>query len=288
MALETSVPRPRRALLAAALGSLAGLLGSRLAKPNPVAAAAGDNMILGAANDSGTSQTTLTNSGLGAAFTLKTTNAAGGATGIFGWSSQTGSGATRGMYGRADGPNSDGVQAKSLAASAGTGAALRAIGGQNSGIVATTDVANGIVIAATNTSLATDYSAGSAIRGLTGGATVDDIHPGGLVWDAAGEFGGPIGVIGATNVLGTGVVGQGGTGGIGVEGTSTDSVGVRGTTSSGIGVYGGGTSGIGVRGVSTSGIGVSGDSTSNFGVYGTSGSSYAGYFAGNGRLDLTA
>jgi hypothetical protein len=113
-----------------ALGAMAG--------PAQALAAAGDPMILGQSNNSGTAQTTLTNAGTGAAFTLRTTNVSTGATGIFGWSSQTGSNVTRGVYGRADGPNSNGVVGIQNGA-AGTGAGVYAEGNLNTGVWATTD-----------------------------------------------------------------------------------------------------------------------------------------------------
>jgi len=107
-----------------------------------VAGAAGDTFIIGQANDSGTSQSILLNAGLGAAFTLKTTNTATGATGIFGWSSNTGTNATRGVYGKADGPNSYGVFGRQSGA-VGQGAAVYAEGNANDGLVVTTSNTNG-------------------------------------------------------------------------------------------------------------------------------------------------
>jgi hypothetical protein len=91
-------------------------------------------LVIGQANDSGTSQTVLFNAGLGAAFTLKTTNVATGATGIFGYSSSTQTYATKGVYGRADGPNSYGVYGLNTGP-AGTGAAVYADGGNNVGLI---------------------------------------------------------------------------------------------------------------------------------------------------------
>ncbi|MEO8208738.1 MAG: hypothetical protein ABI598_06855 [Chloroflexota bacterium] len=141
--LAAPVPRSRRALLAGALGGLAGLIGAKLGGPDAAAASAGSALYLGQANDSGTAQTTLTNAGLGAAFTLKSSNPSTGATGIFGWTSQTGTNATRGVYGKADGANSDGIQGRH-SGPAGSGAAVRAIGGNNDGVVATSDVGSGV------------------------------------------------------------------------------------------------------------------------------------------------
>jgi hypothetical protein len=136
---EDGSPRSsRRSLLAALVGGLAGLLGGSLARPQAAEAAAGDPLIIGQANNAGSSQTILNSAATGASFTLKTTNTATNSTGIFGWTSQTGSNTTRGVYGKADGANSDGVQGVNSAATNGTGAGVRAIGNNNHGLVATT------------------------------------------------------------------------------------------------------------------------------------------------------
>jgi hypothetical protein len=108
------------------------------------AGAAGSALILGENNDSGTSQTVLTNAGLGAAFTLKTTNVATNATGIFGWTSSTGANATRGVYGKADGPNSYGVFGRQSGV-AGNGAAVYAEGNNNAGVIATSSESDAVV-----------------------------------------------------------------------------------------------------------------------------------------------
>jgi hypothetical protein len=136
---EDGSPRSsRRSLLAALVGGLAGLLGGSLARPQAAEAAAGDPLIIGQANNAGSSQTILNSAATGASFTLKTTNTATNSTGIFGWTSQTGSNATRGVYGKADGANSDGVQGVNSGPAGGTGAGVRAIGNNNHGLVATT------------------------------------------------------------------------------------------------------------------------------------------------------
>lgn len=106
------------------------------------AGAAGGYLVLGQANDSGTSQTVLQNAGLGAAFTLKTTNQSTGATGIFGWSSSAAGNATKGVYGKADGPNSYGVYGVNNGV-AGSGAAVYADGGANPGLIVNVD-SNGV------------------------------------------------------------------------------------------------------------------------------------------------
>lgn len=172
----TSAPRTRRNLLAGAVGGLGALVLGRLAAPDTASAAAGDNLILGASNDSGTSQTVLNNAGLGAAFTLKTTNAASNATGIFGWSSSTGANSTRGVSGRVDGANSNAVYGNQTGA-AGSGAAVYGDGNANTGVVGQSDggtkygvhginTANdGIGVFGNATSTSIDNNASVGVRG---------------------------------------------------------------------------------------------------------------------------
>lgn len=195
-----------RARTATLVASALALLGVGV-----VAGAAGDFMVLGESNSSGTAQTTLSNSGLGAAFTLRTTNVSTNATGIFGWSSQTGDNATRGVYGRADGPNSYGVYAAQNAA-AGDGAALYATSANNNAIIAT---AGTTAIVAT----ATDC-AGFLCLGANG------------VWGTGYALG--------AGVFGEGFVGVSGSGFYGVYGL--------GDTDFGAGVYGDSPTGNGVEG----------------------------------------
>ncbi|MEO8208782.1 MAG: hypothetical protein ABI598_07075, partial [Chloroflexota bacterium] len=241
-------PRTRRSLLAGALGGAGALLASAIGRVNPVRAAAGDTLKLGQANDSGTSQTVLLNNGLGAAFTLKTTNVSTGATGIFGWSSQTGAKATRGVYGLANGAHANGVHARNTGA-AGTGAALYAEGNNNAAIRASGTV---------------------AVSGLASGAVETDVTTYGY-YRAAGEFAGANGLIGAVPASapsdGYGVTGVApGTDGRGVFGYALASTGTTygvyglSESSGGYGVYGNSTSSTGVAGNSASGAGVAGNS----------------------------
>ena len=114
-------------------------------------------------------------------------------------------------------------------------------------------VADGVAILAENTSSGTGTGAGSGIRALSGGATAVDLE-GTTLPDAAGEFAGPVGVIGVTNV--------------------TDG-------SPAYGVVGISTAHVGVHGFSTSYVGVFGMSTSGTGVYGSSDTGDAGFFQGS-------
>jgi hypothetical protein len=283
MAIDTA-PRSRRAILSAAAGGLAGLVSGALGRPGITNAAAGEAMRLGQANDSGTSQTTLSNAGLGAAFTLKSTNTAAGATGIFGWTSSTGMGATRGVYGKADGPNSYGVFGRQSGA-AGSGAAVYAEGNNNDGLVgiSTNPDRYGVKGLAPGT-------------GVYGGATS-------LTGQTAGVIGAAGGEAGSSGVLG---VGSGAADGVrgssdhntAVYGSSVDGYGVRGNTPSGIGVSGEVGDGTGVSGSCVEGVGVlasalgGGDGVhcsafDGYGIFAESMDSYSGFFDGDVHVNGT-
>jgi hypothetical protein len=138
--LQVDRPRSRRALLAGALGGLAGLVGGRLAGPSPAAAAAGSPLIVGSeTNNAGTSDTQLIANSDVVTFKLYQQ---GPGTALMGYTTTT-TGTTRGVYGRVDSPNGDGIQGRNAGA-AGTGAAIRAYGGNNVGLRATSDSAIGV------------------------------------------------------------------------------------------------------------------------------------------------
>lgn len=201
--------RARTATVLAAAGALLAV--------GVVAGAAGDYMILGVSNNSGTAQTVLQNAGLGAAFTLRTTNTSSNATGIFGWSSQTGTNATRGVYGRVDGENSYGVYAVQNGAAGGAGAALYAIGNNNQAIVATSDEDTAITATATS---CTGFLCGSAgVWGTGAGFT------GGVVGTGEGSI---------TGVWGAGPTTYTGYGVLGTASTADNSVGVYGSACNGV------------------------------------------------------
>jgi hypothetical protein len=302
--------RSRRAVIAGALGGVAGLLAGRLGRPDPVAAAAGASLIIGSqANDAGTSDTQLLTNSNVVAFKLLQH---GPGTSLMGYTDAA-AGATRGVYGRVDSPNGDGVQARNGGA-AGSGAALRAYGGANTGIVATTDSASSALQATNNAS-------SGQPRGVSGYGSYAGIHGVGNGYGVYGNGGtGVHGVSYSGNGIhgysstGTGVrafAGETGTHaiaygvyaytasdqGTAVLGTATAGsgviIGVRGESSSatGFGVYGYSFAGNGVRGVSgnNDGVvgtsnylaGVAGSSSFGNGIYGESGSGYAGYFAGD-------
>lgn len=183
-----TAPRSRRAILAAAVGGALASVATALGRPGETRAAAGSPMILGQANDSGTSQTTLTNAGTGAAFTLKTTNASTGATGIFGWSSSTAANATRGVYGRADGANSNAVVGIQNGA-AGSGSAVLATGGNNVGLTATTSSTNKAAVSGAATATAANDSSNVTARGVSGSAEGDGAFVLFIAIPSAGVYG---------------------------------------------------------------------------------------------------
>jgi hypothetical protein len=129
-----------------------------------------------------------------------------------------------------------GVYGGNDAASFGGGAAIRASGQQNHGLVATTATTSAHAIKATNTNPGTGWSAGAGIRALAGGATDANIVALATL-PGAGEFCGANGVVAAaTGPLGYGVYGFSDSG-FGLYGASISNIGVYGSSSTGYGVY---------------------------------------------------
>lgn len=127
------------------------------------------------------------------------------------------------------------------------------------------------------------------LRSLVAGGTVDDLHPSGWLWGAAGEFVGANGVIGAASDYvnnGFGVIGIAqGTGGMGVRGQASATSGTTyggyfdNHSTSGTGVYGQATATSGTtyggyfQSISSGGTGVYGAATA------ATGATYGGYFS---------
>jgi hypothetical protein len=172
------------------------------------AGAAGDPVIAGGNNSSGAAQTILSTTAFGASFTLK--NTTNGQTGQFGWSSGT-AGTGRGLYGRADSPDGFGVDAFNNAAGFGNGAALRARGGSNFAILATSTG---------NSAIDATSESGFGIR-ATGAGFATAVYG-----DGTGSFAGVWGV-GNPDVPLYGTVGTNtAIDGIGVYASSSDGAGV--------------------------------------------------------------
>ena len=208
MAIEPTAPRSRRALLGGMLGGLTGLLASRFASPPAADAAAGSALIIGSeTNNSGTANTQLIANSDVVTFKLYQQ---GPGTALMGYTTTT-TGQTRGVYGRVDSPNGDGLQGRN-AGPLGTGSAVRAYGGNNFGVYATTDTEFSYAILGENLS-----TAGGGI-GITG-----------KTHDAAGAFGDSAGVYGLTaGGHASGVLGF----------AQGDGAGVFGYSNTGPGIYG--------------------------------------------------
>jgi hypothetical protein len=238
--------RSRRAILAGAIGGLAGLIAGRLGAPDHASAAAGDPLLIGnTGNNAGISNTTLTTASSGTAL-LVTQNGTGTAlrgsavgvgsiAGFFtasygtGISGVTGNPGSYGVFGANDG-------------TAGTGGGIRANGHSNHGLVASTTSGSQHAVFAIQSG---PSSSGAAVYG-----------------DGNANFG----VIGTTDgPLAYGVAGiNSADGGVGVFGTATKT-GVHGlandTSSTGMLGESVGFQGIGVYGWANA------STTQNYGVY---------------------
>jgi hypothetical protein len=247
-------PRSRRAILAAALGGLAGSLATALARPLSAEAAAGDNLKLGATNYAGTSATRLNATSSGGAFWMTQNGTGSGVRG----DSVSGHG---GVFTTSH-VDRYGLYAQQNAATQGAGAAVRADGGQNIGLSATSAHGTANAIDSRHT------ADGSAVYGHSGAGD--------------GIFGESVTHNGVEGKSGSGTGVSGSSANVGVYGLCTSNLyGVYGDTSTGYGVYGNSSSGYGVGGFSDSVAGVAGQANTGFGVYGISNSSHAGYFAGS-------
>ena len=240
--------RSRRSILGAGLAGLAGLVLGSLGRPQGAEAAAGGSLVMGASNNAGTTNTDLATNSTGTALYVHQNGtgtavrgiANNGIAGFF--TSSNGSG----VSGVVANNTKYGVYGANDALTYGGGAAIRAAGEQNHGLVATTASNSAYAIKATNTNPGTDSLAGAGIRVLSGGGTDADID--GLAqWPAAGAFCGVTGVVGVASAGGKGVYGSSGTG-IGVCGSSHSYIGVSGSSDSYTGIYGSSTSGYSIYG----------------------------------------
>jgi hypothetical protein len=269
MVVDTGTPQPRsrRAILAGAIGGLAGLVGSRLGAPDRARAAAGGPVIMGAGNSAGTTNTSLTTASSGTALLVSQT---GSGTALRGFA--VGAGAIGGFFTAHEGTgvsgvtanaNSYGVYAANDAGSTGTGAAIRVNGELNHGVNGTTNSPDRDAVRATNTGAVGTGAAMRATGGNNPGLVATSLDRG-----VDGSSPNNYGVYGTGGYCG--VRGQGGTYGAISSGTS---VGVYGSGPD-YGLYGaGGTYGLyaggssyGVYGSGPTGVLGSG---STYGVVGT-------------------
>jgi hypothetical protein len=240
--------RSRRSILGAGLAGLAGLVLGSLGRPQAADAAAGGSLVMGAANSAGTTNTSLATNSTGTAMYV---TQAGTGTAVRGIANN----GIAGFFTSSNGSGVSGVVANNTkygvygandALTNGGGAAIRASGEQNHGLVATTASTFAYAIKATNTNPGTGYSSGAGIRALAGNGTdadIDDL----AVPHGAGEFCGGNGIV---------AVSHGGAGN-GVSAYSVSGAGVYGSCGTGWAIYGSSGSGYGVY--SNGNAGVSGN-----------------------------
>lgn len=146
MAVDTSDPRTRRSFLVAAAGGLVGLAAGVLGRPLPAEAANGSPVLLGRTGSATTTTTISTTSGTG----LQGKSSYASGRGVIGAATRT-SGSTIGAYGTTASPSGDGVRGLQNAAAGGSGAAVRAVGNKNDGLVATAGASSRAAVRATAT-----------------------------------------------------------------------------------------------------------------------------------------
>jgi len=267
--MDPVTPRSRRAVLAGALGGVAAAAASSLFRPSSVAAADGDPLLLGQANNTATVNTALTNTtsggnvltatatGTGTAV-LGTGNAGRGVTGV----TQTGVGVRAAAFGSGYGVQASSTTGTGLLTTSTSGIALRASSGAQAADISSSST-----------------SAPSLVSKSTGG-TIGVVGLGGNFAPAAYPDG--VGVLGDNPDIS----------GVGVWGRSSSGTGLLGDSDSGYGLEGYGSVGVYASGGS---VGVLGDVDNATGVQGWSGIAVApdsgvnvGVWAGaeNGRTAL--
>lgn len=177
--------RSRRALLAGALGGVGAWAATAVARVRPTHAAIGDPLILGStANSAGGDNTAMTTSSAGTALLVTQT---GSGTALRG--SAVGPGSIAGFFTAQNGTGISGVTGNSSNfgifaqnnAAAGTGAALRAAGGNNHGVDASTNSDSAQAVRGSNTGKGAGVSGtstfGTGVRG-TGSNGVSGFRPG--------------------------------------------------------------------------------------------------------------
>ncbi len=252
-ASDSPPKRSRRNVIAAAFGAAAALVGARLGRPDHVSAAPGDSIILGSETNNGGSELTQVLSSSGDT-SFRIVNSVG--TALMGHVQAT-SGTGRGVYGRTDTPNGDGVQARNGATTNGSGAAIRAFGDKNDAFVGTV-TNNSFVVHATGSTGISIYGEGTqgGVKGVGYRAVTGETSSSGV---SAGIYGNNTGTFDTYGVYGRTTANNNGRGVFGENTATTGTVyGVYGQSAS--------TSGRGVFGRTTTGTG------STYGVYGQSAS----------------
>jgi len=293
MAIDITVPRTRRALLAGALGGLAATVAGTLGQARPASAHDADDVRLGAAN-SVASQTSITNTNTG--HTAFNGIASGSGTGVYGVSASGYGvyGATTSSYGvignSSTGVGVYGTSSSGTAVSGFAPSGTAVYGHSPSGFAVYGDSTSGNGITGSSSSgigVVSTSASGTGVRSDTGSTTYPAV--------LGQSKGGNTGVFGYSGLIAltpdspprTGVYGyaaQDDTS-CGVTGETTVGRGVNGIATSGIGVFGKSTSSVGVYGQSDSDVGVKASSLSNSALYGQSDTGYA--LEAVGRLKLS-
>jgi hypothetical protein len=260
MALETSQPRSRRALLAAAAGAAAATVASALERPGLVSAADGETVHVGGEY----AAESVTKFDTGTTGQTALWGRSGSGTGVRG--SSTSGGGVRG-----DSTFATGVQGSSSTsfavygeAAGGSPAVAGVSTGYNTGVQGYSGASNARPASPDKTGVygyAGQDATAAGVRGES--ATGDGVRGSSGGNEKSGVYG-VSSVVGGYGVFGRHAV----TNNTGSLGSPTG--GVRGDSSSGVGVYGFSATYLGVRGSTNSGTGVVGDSVSGPGVYGSS------------------
>lgn len=258
MALDTQVPRSRRAMLAAALGGLAGAVGASLGRPAPTAAANGDPVLAGNTTTA-TALTTVQSNAL--AGVLQVENTSGSGPGLL----VDASSSIGAIF-----DNGDSSFETIRARNAGNGSAITAVAGANGGSYA---AGQSIAIWAEQTDSPSGIGVAATVDG-TFAIAVDAAGGSGVGLNATGQVFG----VRAVNSSGTAILGVSGgptplpTAKIGVYGYANQDANARavyGKSLVGTGVWGNSDTGRGLFGRSTAGTGVSAQSDTGRAVYGT-------------------
>ena len=169
---DPAVSRPgsRRALLAGLAGGAGALIANAMSRVPGVRGVVANPVLMGSVNDAGNATTTLTSSSFGGNQSLVVINTSSG-TAIKGNAEKGNGGQFRTQVSR-----KFGLQANNDAAGTGSGAAFRALGRNNTAIVATTNEGSRSAIDATNTDTTADNV---AVKGLAYNADPADTHPSG-------------------------------------------------------------------------------------------------------------
>ena len=277
MPIESTTPRSRRAILAAALGAGAATVASALGRPLAVRATDGNPVVVGGsytatrvtkidALDAGGIGTNAfwgsSHDGIGVVGTSTTGNGvqgSGGSGGVFGTSTNAdgvygGSNTANGVYGTSasgDGVHGDSSSATGVSGKSTSGDGIGGLSTSGIGVHGTSDSGYGVF---------GESSSDIAVFGQGGAAALPAI---------LGESGGSsTGVQGFSGAFGASPVPPAKTGVYGYAAQDATSRGVTGQTTAGYGVSGIATTGHGVNGTATTGIGAIGYATTGYGTYG--------------------